>query len=178
VLSVFFLKDHYLLDKKLFVYRLGNLLSTTFVSCFVVSYSQFNVLTGPYCALEIIWSVISWYLYQLSFQTFLFVYEWWGMALLSIYTGLVASGWLSKWRTTGCKTSLMYWSPVRLHSSIWAQLSYHLWWSTTFFSCFVVSYSQFNVLTGPHCVLEIIWSVISWYLYQLSFQTFNRFNIN
>jgi hypothetical protein len=33
----------------------------------------------------------------------------------SIYTGLVASGWLSKWgTTTGCKTSLMYWSPVRL----------------------------------------------------------------
>jgi hypothetical protein len=31
------------------------------------------------------------------------------------YTGLVASGWLSKWETTtGCKTSLMYWSPVRL----------------------------------------------------------------
>jgi hypothetical protein len=30
-------------------------------------------------------------------------------------TGLVASGWLSKWgTTTGCKTSLMYWSPVRL----------------------------------------------------------------
>jgi hypothetical protein len=29
--------------------------------------------------------------------------------------GLVASGWLSKWgTTTGCKTSLMYWSPVRL----------------------------------------------------------------
>jgi hypothetical protein len=31
------------------------------------------------------------------------------LALLSIYTGLVASGWLSKWgTTTGCKTSLMY----------------------------------------------------------------------
>jgi hypothetical protein len=31
------------------------------------------------------------------------------MALSSIYTGLVASGWLSKWGTTiGCKTSLMY----------------------------------------------------------------------
>ena len=52
------------------------------------------------------------------------------MALLYIYTGLVDSGWLSKWGTTGCKTSLMYWSPVRLHSSIWAQLSYHLWWSS------------------------------------------------
>ena len=35
---------------------------------------------------------------------------------------------------------------------------------------FVVSYSQCNVLTGHHCVLEIIWSVISWYLYHLSFQ--------
>jgi hypothetical protein len=35
--------------------------------------------------------------------------------LLSIYTGLVANMWLSKWgTTTGCKTSLMYWSPVRL----------------------------------------------------------------
>jgi hypothetical protein len=39
----------------------------------------------------------------------------WGLALSSIYTGLVASGWLSKWGTTGgCKTSLMYWSPIRL----------------------------------------------------------------
>jgi hypothetical protein len=39
----------------------------------------------------------------------------WGLALSSIYTGLVASGWLSKWgTTTGCKTSLMYCSPVRL----------------------------------------------------------------
>jgi hypothetical protein len=36
---------------------------------------------------------------------------------------------------------------------------------------FVVSYSQCNVLAGHHCVLEIIWSVISWYLsYHLSFQ--------
>jgi hypothetical protein len=35
--------------------------------------------------------------------------------LSSIYTGLAANGWLSKWgSTTGCKTSLMYWSPVRL----------------------------------------------------------------
>ena len=35
----------------------------------------------------------------------------------------------------------------------------------------VVSYSQCNVLTGNHCVFEIIWSVISWYLsYHLSFQ--------
>jgi hypothetical protein len=35
----------------------------------------------------------------------------------------------------------------------------------------VVTYSQCNVLTGHHCVLEIIWSVISWYLsYHLSFQ--------
>jgi hypothetical protein len=34
---------------------------------------------------------------------------------IRIYTGLVASGWLSEWgTTTGCKTSLMYWSPVRL----------------------------------------------------------------
>ena len=42
----------------------------------------------------------------------------------------------------------------------------------TFFLIFlVVSYSQCNVLTGHHCVLEIIWSVISWYLsYHLSFQ--------
>ena len=40
--------------------------------------------------------------------------ERWGLALSSIYTGLVASRWLSKWGTTGCKTSLMYWSPVRL----------------------------------------------------------------
>jgi hypothetical protein len=41
--------------------------------------------------------------------------ERWGLALSSIYTGLVTSGWLSKWKTTtGCKTSLMYWSPVRL----------------------------------------------------------------
>jgi hypothetical protein len=41
--------------------------------------------------------------------------ERWGLALLSIYTGLVANMWLSKWgTTTGCKTSLMYWSPVRL----------------------------------------------------------------
>jgi hypothetical protein len=32
-----------------------------------------------------------------------------------IYTGFVASEWLSKWgTTTGCMTSLMYWSPVRL----------------------------------------------------------------
>ena len=39
----------------------------------------------------------------------------WGLTLSSIYTGLVASGWLSKWgTTTGCKTSLMYWSLVRL----------------------------------------------------------------
>jgi hypothetical protein len=31
-----------------------------------------------------------------------------------IYTGIVASGWLSKWgTTTGCKMSLVYWSPVR-----------------------------------------------------------------
>jgi hypothetical protein len=35
------------------------------------------------------------------------------------------------------------------------------------FVFFVVSYSQCNVLTGHHCVLEIIWSVIS---YHLSFQ--------
>ena len=36
---------------------------------------------------------------------------------------------------------------------------------------FVVSYSQCNVLAGHHCVLEIIWLVISWYLsYHLSFQ--------
>ena len=36
---------------------------------------------------------------------------------------------------------------------------------------FVVSYSQCNVLTGHHCVLQIVWSVISWYLsYHLSFQ--------
>ena len=35
----------------------------------------------------------------------------------------------------------------------------------------MVSYSQCNVLTGHHCVLQIIWSVISWYLsYHLSFQ--------
>jgi hypothetical protein len=35
----------------------------------------------------------------------------------------------------------------------------------------VVSYSHCTVLTGHHCVLEIIWSVISWYLsYHLSFQ--------
>jgi hypothetical protein len=41
--------------------------------------------------------------------------ERWGLALSSIYTGLVASGWLSKWgTTTGCKTSLIYWSLVRL----------------------------------------------------------------
>ena len=40
--------------------------------------------------------------------------ERWSMALSSIYTYLVASGWLSKWgTTTGCKTSLRYWSPVR-----------------------------------------------------------------
>jgi hypothetical protein len=44
-------------------------------------------------------------------------------------------------------------------------LNWHFSW---FF--FVVSYSQCNVLTGHHCVLEIIWSVISWYLYHLSFQ--------
>jgi hypothetical protein len=36
---------------------------------------------------------------------------------------------------------------------------------------YVVSYSQGNVLTGHHCVLEIIWSVISWCLsYHLSFK--------
>jgi hypothetical protein len=36
-------------------------------------------------------------------------------ALSSIYTGIVASVWVSKYgTTTGCKTSLMYWSPVRL----------------------------------------------------------------
>jgi hypothetical protein len=35
----------------------------------------------------------------------------------------------------------------------------------------VVSDSQYNVLAGHRCVLEIIWSVISWYLsYHLSFQ--------
>jgi hypothetical protein len=34
----------------------------------------------------------------------------------------------------------------------------------------VVSYSQWNVLTGHHCVLEIIRSVMSWCLYHLSFQ--------
>ena len=34
----------------------------------------------------------------------------------------------------------------------------------------MVSYSQCNCLTGHHCVPEIIWSVISWYLYHLSFQ--------
>jgi hypothetical protein len=39
--------------------------------------------------------------------------------LSSIYTGRVVSGWLSKWgATTGCKTSLMYWSPVRLHCMV------------------------------------------------------------
>jgi hypothetical protein len=42
---------------------------------------------------------------------------------------------------------------------------------TFFFILFVVSYSQCNVLTGHHCVLGIIWSVISWYLsYHLSFK--------
>jgi hypothetical protein len=36
---------------------------------------------------------------------------------------------------------------------------------------FVVSYSQCSVLTGHHCVLDITWTVISWYLsYNLSFQ--------
>jgi hypothetical protein len=35
-------------------------------------------------------------------------------ALSSIYTCIVASAWLPKYGTTGCKTSLMYWSPVRL----------------------------------------------------------------
>ena len=36
-------------------------------------------------------------------------------ALSSIYTGIVASALLSKYgKTTGCKTSLLYWSPVRL----------------------------------------------------------------
>ena len=36
------------------------------------------------------------------------------MVLSSKNTGLAASGWLSKWRmTTVCKTSLMYWLPVR-----------------------------------------------------------------
>jgi hypothetical protein len=39
-----------------------------------------------------------------------------------------------------------------------------------FLDFFVVSYSQCNVLTGHHCVPEIIWSVISWCLYHLSFQ--------
>jgi hypothetical protein len=35
--------------------------------------------------------------------------KWQSLALSSIYTGLVTSGWLSKWgTTTGCKTSLMY----------------------------------------------------------------------
>ena len=35
----------------------------------------------------------------------------------------------------------------------------------------MVSYSQCNVLTGHHCVLEIIWSVIAWYLsYHMSFK--------
>jgi hypothetical protein len=39
----------------------------------------------------------------------------WRFESESIYTCLVASGWLSKWgTTTGCKTSLMHWSPVRL----------------------------------------------------------------
>ena len=42
---------------------------------------------------------------------------------------------------------------------------------TIFLIFFVVSYRQRNVLTGHHCILEIIWSVISWYLsYHLSFQ--------
>jgi hypothetical protein len=48
-------------------------------------------------------------------------------------------------------------------------IKYSLNW-TFFLIFFVVSYSQCNVLTGDHCVLEIIWSVISWYLYHLWFQ--------
>ena len=39
-----------------------------------------------------------------------------------------------------------------------------------FYILFVVFYSQCNVLTGHHCVVKIIWSVLSWYLYHLSFQ--------
>jgi hypothetical protein len=37
------------------------------------------------------------------------------------------SGWLSKWgTTTGCKTSLMYWSPVRLPCMV-TKSSLHSW---------------------------------------------------
>ena len=48
------------------------------------------------------------------------VLERWDLALSSIYACLVASGWLSKCgRITGCKTSLMYWSPARLGCLVW-----------------------------------------------------------
>jgi hypothetical protein len=50
-----------------------------------------------------------------------------GLVLLSIYTGIIASGWLAKWgTTTGCKTSLMYLSPVRLFCMV-AKSSLQSW---------------------------------------------------
>jgi hypothetical protein len=53
--------------------------------------------------------------------------ERWGLAFSSIYTGLVATWWLSKWgTTTGCETSLMYWSPVRLPCMV-TKSSLQLW---------------------------------------------------
>ena len=38
------------------------------------------------------------------------------------------------------------------------------------FSWFICFCSQCNGIADHHCVLEIIWSIISWYLYHLSFQ--------
>jgi hypothetical protein len=44
-------------------------LNSIYLDFFVVSDSQCNVLTGHNCALEIIWSVISWYMsYHSSFK--------------------------------------------------------------------------------------------------------------
>jgi hypothetical protein len=74
-----------------------------------------------------VWGCIS-HNCKLNLVTLLLL-EQWGLVLLSIYTGLVASGWLSKWgTTTGCKTSLMYWSPVRLPCMVTKfSLNVHCW---------------------------------------------------
>jgi hypothetical protein len=78
----------------------------------VVSYSQCNVLTGHHCVLEIIWSVISWYLsctIRLSFHFQNVTYE----SLDDMYC--------SKF-STGCNPHVLGW---RLQPCVW-YLSYHL----------------------------------------------------
>jgi hypothetical protein len=75
------------------------------------------------------------------------------MAILSCF--LNCEGQYLKWTCFTAKTGLVI-----------------LWLNIHSINIFlVVSYSHCNVLTGHHCVLEIIWSVISGYLsYHLSFK--------